>query len=365
MNEETKLILSQAPHIRSGANGKAVMWLVVIALMPATVFSIVTFGIPALMVLITAVVSAIVTEWIVRALLKRPLTIFDGSAFLTGLLLGMNLPPDVPLYLPALGSFFAITVVKELFGGLGYNIFNPALAGRAFLMASWPALMTTKWHHFSENNVLAKYLTDGAQGLDTVSSASSVPLSDAITGATPLALLKEAPQIIAANGFTPDQYYGTIFSLPMLKSLAVGTVGGCIGETSALFLLIGALFLIAVKIVNWRIPVFYIGSFTIVISLFYSLTGFEYSFAAVIYHLLSGGLILGAFFMATDMVTSPMTNNGMIIFAVGGGLIASLIRLFGGYPEGVSYSILLMNAAVPLIDKLTVPKIYGTKRSKS
>lgn len=358
MNEQRTLILSQAPHIRSKADGRIIMWVVILALMPSSIFSVFTFGVNALTVFITAIISAVVSEWLVRILLKRPLSVFDGSAFLTGLLLGMNLPPDVPLYLPFLGSFFAIVIVKELFGGLGYNIFNPALAGRAFLMASWPAFMTTKWHHFSTNNVLAKFLADGS------SSVGSLAATDAISSATPLVLIKEASSIIENASISPDSFYSAIFSAPMFKALAVGTVGGCIGETSALLLVIPALILIALKIVNWRIPFFYLASFSLVIGIYYFSTGFDYPLEALVYHLLSGGLVLGAFFMATDMVTSPVTNKGMIIFAVGGGLIASLIRLFGGYPEGVSYSILLMNAAVPLINKLDIPRIYGSVEAK-
>jgi Na+-translocating ferredoxin:NAD+ oxidoreductase subunit D len=357
-NNKTEYILSQAPHIRTDQSLSKIMWLVNLALLPAAINSIYIFGIKSLLLIITSIAAAVAAESATRYLLKRPLTITNGSAVLTGLLLAMNVSPELPLWMVALGSFFAIIIVKELFGGIGFNIFNPALAGRAFLMASWPKEMTGKWFEFGSNNILSPTFVKaiGKKIADTTTSASVFGV-DSITSATPLGAIKNLPNNLEMHAEKLDQL---LFSQSMFTDLFTGNVGGCLGETSALFLLIGALFLMYKKIVTWEIPTAFIGTFSLIIFAYYYFTGFPFPYKVLLYHILSGGLILGAFFMATDMVTSPLTQKGMIYFGIGCGFIAAIIRLWGGYPEGVSYSILLMNAVVPLIDRWIKPKIFGT-----
>ncbi|MDA3900470.1 MAG: RnfABCDGE type electron transport complex subunit D [Spirochaetes bacterium] len=357
MNQKTTYTLSLAPHIKNKQNVPIVMWLVVLALLPSTVFAVITFGMHILLVIAVAILSACASELLFRKVLGRDITIFNGSAVITGLLLAMNLPPLVPLWIPAVGSAFAIIIAKELFGGLGHNIFNPALVGRAFLVASWPVLMTTKWAPLPNGSILS----------GSFPSSSIVPQAaiDALSQATPLAALSSVPSVVSSVDGLYSSYnvYPLLFDSATLKSLAVGNIGGCIGETSALLLLVGALLLLFTRIITWKIPVAYIGTFSLLVFAYYYLTGFYMPYHALLYHLLSGGLFLGAFFMATDMVTSPVTGKGMLIFGAGCGLLTFAIRIWGGYPEGVSYSILLMNATVPLIDKCTVPKIFGKRKT--
>ena len=309
------------------------MFIVIAALMPAFFGSIFFFGIRALIITLISIVSSFACEALCQAIRKKPITINDGSAILTGLLLAFNLPSCVPYWVPVVGAFFAIAVAKQVFGGLGYNIFNPALAGRAFLMASWPSIMTGKW-------VVPR--------LGTMSGiVYSLPV-EMTSNATPLTALKD---------------YSSVLGLPELLnakstiySLFLGMRGGCLGETSCLLLLIGGIILISFRIIDFRIPLSY---FLAV----FSLTGILWLLGVTpvtpLFHILSGGLFLGAFFMATDYVTSPMTRKGRWIFGIGCGVITVLIRLWGGYPEGVSYSILLMNATTPLIDKFTRSRIFG------
>lgn len=356
--KEEKLILSQAPHIHSGQSLNIIMWVVFISLLPAAINAYFVFGKKSVYIMLLSVLSAVLSETIFRFFLKRPFTALNGSAAVTGLLVAMNVPPEASLWIAPVGSAFAIIIVKEMFGGIGFNIFNPALAARAFLMASWPTEMTAKWHVFSNGKVLTSDFVYKA--IDTLSGASpSNSFYDAVTGATPLTALKGVSHYASDYNIAASKIYEQLFTPEMFKSLALGNIGGCIGETSAIFLLFGAVILLLFKIIRWEIPVAYIGSFSAVILLHYFLTGFPFPFQGLLYHILSGGLILGAFFMATDMVTSPATSKGMITFGIGCGIIASIIRLFGGYPEGVSYSILLMNATVPLIDRYMKPKMFG------
>ncbi|MCX8124310.1 MAG: RnfABCDGE type electron transport complex subunit D [Spirochaetes bacterium] len=347
------LVLSHAPHIRDTQSVPFVMWLVVLALLPAAIFSCFIYGAYVAAVIAVAVISAIAAEAVMQYLLKNPITVNDGSAVITGLLLAMNLPPHVPLWIPAVGSAFAIIIAKQLFGGLGYNIFNPALAGRAFLLASWPVEMTTLWHKFPGGFVIAQN--------PVFDPSMPKQLVDSISGATPLGALKEGPKVLHELSLSTQPLYDFLFSKAMIKSLFIGNIGGCIGETSALLLLIGALLLLWKRIITWHIPVSYIATVAAIMGIYYYFQGVPQIHYAILFHVLSGGLILGAFFMATDMVTSPVTKSGMIIFGIGCGIIASVIRLWGGYPEGVSYSILLMNAVTPLIDRLTRPKVFGTR----
>ena len=310
-----KLIVCISPHLHKDESVNKIMWMVVISLIPAGVAGVFIFGVGALWVILLGIVSALITEWIMQLLTKRRVTILDGSALLTGLLLAYNLPPKVPFWLPIVGSFFAIAIGKQVFGGLGQNIFNPALVGRVFLMASWPKYMTT----FTK------------------------PLNyDAITSATPLAALKEGKVLESISNW----------------NLFWGMREGCIGEVCIFALLLGALFLFIRGYISWHIPITYI----FVVGLFTYIFGPKGLFSGDwLFHILSGGLILGAFFMATDYVTSPLTRKGQIIFGIGCGLITAIIRLWGGYPEGVSYAILMMNAATPIIDRYTKSRIYGTR----
>jgi Na+-translocating ferredoxin:NAD+ oxidoreductase subunit D len=303
-------IVSSSPHMRSKDSVTKTMLDVVIALLPATVFGVYSFGFRALMITLLAVVSSVGFEFLYQKVAKQKSSIHDLSAVVTGLLLAMNLPSQVPYWMPILGSLFAIIIVKQLFGGLGQNFMNPALAARAFLLVSFADIMTT-W---------------------------VTPL-DAITTATPLALLKE--------GAT---------ELPALSDAFIGMIAGSIGETSVLALLLGGIYLLLRKVISWRIPVTYIGTVALMVLVFGG-QGFDMTFLG--YHLFTGGLILGAFFMATDYSSSPTTAIGQIIMGVGCGLLTALIRLFGGYPEGVSFAILIMNLFVPLIDKYTLPRVFG------
>ncbi len=334
------MYVSVSPHIRWRKTTSRIMWLVVIALLPAFAGSIYFFGLRALYLTLIACASAQFSEWLCLWVRRKKIT-FDGSAILTGILLAFNIPPKSPWWLPAVGSAFAIIIAKQLFGGLGFNILNPALAGRAFLMASWPLIMTKEW------------MTPLRPAGSTMSGLPQMQISpkytQIITSATPLKVLKLHSNIpaIAKN----------LNSLNTIKALFIGNVGGSLGETSALLLLIGGLFLIFTKIIDWRIPLGYIGTVFGFTGILY-LTGVTK--ATPLFHILSGGLFLGAFFMATDYVTSPVTKKGRWLFAIGCGIITVIIRLWGGYPEGVCYSILLMNCVTPLLDRSTRPRRFGT-----
>ncbi len=323
-----QLIVSSSPHLQSNESISHIMWSVVICLIPALIGSVYFFGFRMLLIIGLSVLSALGFEAFAEFMWRRKITINDGSAVITGILLAFNLPPNIPIWIPIIGSGFAVIIVKQIFGGLGNNFINPALAARAFLMVSWPQLMTTNWlaPRFGH---LAGY--------------------DAVTQATPLSLAK--------NFGTPETFQ-SLNSWPVIKNLIIGFRGGCIGETSAILLLCGATYLIIKGYLKYRIPLSYIGTILILSFIFYIT---KLSPLSPIFHLFAGGLILGAFFMATDYVTTPMTVKGQWIFGIGCGVITMLIRLWGGYPEGVSYSILLMNVATPLIDRYIKPKVFGYK----
>ena len=330
------LHVSTSPHIRYKESVPSIMLSVAGALIPALAASLWFFGIKALYLNIVCIGSCLLTELIIAQLmLKKPQTLGDFSALVTAILLAFNLPPDLPLWMAALGSVFAIGVSKMAFGGLGNNFINPALAGRAFLMASYPAAMTTfsKTRFGSLNGLTQKI--------------------DAIAGATPLAAFKDSIQ--SGDFQALDFQYA-------LKNLFLGNIGGCIGETSVIAILIGAAFLLYRRIIGFSVPVSYIGTVFILSWIFNGITSDLLTTDALIipiYHIFAGGLMLGAFFMATDMVTCPMTTRGRAIFGFGCGLLTFLIRKFGGYPEGVSYSILIMNLFVPLINRYVRPGMYG------
>jgi electron transport complex protein RnfD len=354
--KQDMLQVSYPPHIHSGESVHRIMWTVFGALAPACAYSVYHFGKSSLVIIIIAVISAVIAEALIELLLRRPVTVLDGSAAVTGLLLGMNLPPHAPPWMAAIGSFFAVIIVKQLFGGLGFNIFNPALAARALLMASWPVYMTTKWHRFSDQNILSP---------DIKNTYSFLPSQfDALTQATPLALLKDGPKVFADNNIAVARLYDIVTSPDMIRSLFIGSVGGVIGETSAMLLLAGALVLLFRKIITWHVPVSFLGTVALFTMIYYFFAGVPAFHLMALFHCLSGGLFLGAFFMATDPVTSPVTTRGMLVFGSGCGLITCIIRFWGGYPEGVSYAILIMNAFVPLIDRFARPRVFGTRPGK-
>ena len=323
-----KLILSSPPFLRNGETSHCLMFDVLIATIPILFFSVYFFGLYSLLIVVLSISTAKLTELLIQiffkvenfnykhivfSIMESPeITVLDGSAAVTGLLLAFTLPPTVPLWIPVVGSAFAIIVGKHLFGGLGYNIFNPALAGRAFLLAAWP-----------------DYMTDWAAPVSRFANEAGKAV-DAVTAATPLAALKLEGQ---ATSFF---------------DMFIGNTGGSIGETSALAVLLGAAYLLYKGTITWHIPFSYMG--TVVV--FALITGNDPAF-----HFLAGGLLLGVFFMATDVVTSPVTITGRLIFGCCAGFITMIIRCYGGYPEGVCYAILIMNAFVPLIDRFTHKKV--------
>ncbi|MBU1006050.1 MAG: RnfABCDGE type electron transport complex subunit D [Candidatus Omnitrophica bacterium] len=306
--------VSPAPHIRSGLSTRAIMYLVILALLPSGVAGIYIYGFSSLRVILISMISCVVFEAAFLKLRNRdPKIALDGSALLTGLLLAYNLPPEMPFWLPVVGGAVSIILAKQIFGGLGHNIFNPALVGRVFLQISWPVYMTT-WKN-------PRWAVD------------------AVSTATPLA--KEG---------APLFNYMDLF---------LGNHGGCIGEVCILALAVGAVFLLVMKIISWHIPFTFIGTVMLLTWIFGGDSMFSGDFT---FHLLSGGLVLGAFFMATDYVTRPLTKKGKIIFGIGCGIMTVVIRLRGSYPEGVSYAILFMNAVVPLIDRYTKTRKYGLQK---
>jgi electron transport complex protein RnfD len=332
IKKEKPLIVSVSPHVKSDETTSRIMWTVSLSLLPAMIMSVYFFGPRALFVTALCIMSAVLSEYLFQKGLKRSININDGSAFLTGLLLGMNLPPALPFYIPIVGSVVAIVITKQLFGGLGFNIFNPALIGRAFVLISWPRAMTT----WSEP------------------TAAFVAL-DAKTTATPLGILKEEGigKLLEVFGDKINLY----------TQLLIGHRGGCIGETSIIALLIGAAFLFYKGYITWHIPISFLGTAAILAWVFGG-KGTGLFTGDPIMHLLSGGLVLGAFFMATDYVTSPSLRKGQIIFGVGCGAMTMLIRLKGGYPEGVMFAILLMNCFAPLIDRSLKAKPFGTMKEQ-
>jgi len=351
-----RLSVSAAPHLKSPEDTAKIMRWVLVALLPALAGAVWFQGWRSLMLVAVAAVSAVVFEAAIQLATKKPVTVLDCSAVVTGVLLAFNLPYYVPWWMPVVGSFAAIAIAKQAFGGLGYNLFNPALIGRAVLLAAWPVHMTTDWHSHVE----------GAPALPHLFNISGTTV-DAVSTATPLAVMKDAAATFSNPAATPEalaQAKAVVAQLTGaggLGKLALGDVGGCIGETSAVLLLIGALILVIKGIADWRVPVGYLAS----VAVFMTVFGWVGGTWTGLFHLLAGGLMLGALFMATDMVTSPVTKKGRWIFGVGCGILASVIRLWGGYPEGVSYSILLMNAAVPLVDRFTVPKFFGERGARA
>jgi electron transport complex protein RnfD len=314
MNKD-QLLLSSSPHIHSSNSIKKDMYLVVLALLFPTAGAVYFFGLYVVLMLAVAIISATLTEYVAKIMRRRPFRA-DGSAIVTAILFVLVMPPRSPLWIVALGSVFSIAVAKEMFGGLGQNVFNPALAGRAFVTVSFAGALS-RW----------------------IAPVQSI-MSDGVATATPLS----------------ESFSYTLSRPEMYKALFLGNVGGSAGETSALLVLIGGLVLIAFGLIKWHVPVFYIGT----VALLSWILGRD-----PLFQILAGGLFLGAFFMATDYVTTPLTTKGKMIFAVGAGILVVLIRFFGTMPEGVAYSILLMNAFTPLIDRYARPKVFGAvKKAK-
>ena len=308
----SKLVVSSSPHVHSEFSTRKIMSMVILALIPAGITGTYFLGLRSLAVIAACIIACVLSEFIWnKFIMKRKNTIGDLSAVVTGLLLAYNLPPTIPIWMAVCGSIFAIIIVKEFYGGIGCNIVNPALAARAMMLISWPTAMTT-WT---------------VQG---------------VSGATPLAAMKA----------------GSVANIPSFWNMLAGNMGGCIGETSSILLIIGGIYLVWEEVIAWRIPLTYILTTAILAALFKH-GGWMYP----LHEMVTGGLLLGAIFMATDYTTSPMTEKGQYIYAFGCGLLTALIRTWGGYPEGVSYSILIMNVAVPLIDKYTAPTVLGAPKS--
>lgn len=314
------LNVSAAPHAHSNETTKKLMYGVVIALVPALLTSIYFFGYGALIVTSVSVASCLLFEFLIQKfLLKKPLSINDGSALVTGLLLAMNVPSNLPIFIIVIGALFSIGIAKMSFGGLGNNPFNPALAGRVFLLISFPAQMTT-WPQ--PLGFATKYV-------------------DALTGETPLGAMQR----------------GALDALPSTNDLLLGHIGGSMGEVGAIALLVGLAYMLIRKIISWHIPVSIIGTIAIFTGILWKIDPSQY--ADPLFHILSGGVLLGAIFMATDYVTSPMNHKAMIIYGIGIGLLTVVIRIWGAYPEGVSFAILIMNAFVPLMNRYIKIKPFG------
>lgn len=313
-----KLVVSASPHLRTKDTTRGIMLDVVIALIPSLVAAVILFGPRVLAVTATTVITAVLSEFIARKVMKRHNTIGDLSAVVTGLILAFNLPVSIPLWMAAIGSFFAIVVVKQMFGGIGQNFANPAIVARIILLLSFGQAMGN-W---------------------------TAPLSwktDAVSTATPLAIL---------GGEVAEE-------LPSLYQMFLGIRGGCLGETCSVTLIIGGIYLLARRVISYKIPVAFIGTVAVIM-----LIAGKFDLEFVAYHLMSGGVLLGAFFMATDYSTSPIKSNAKIVFGVGCGLLTCLIRLFGSLPEGVSFAILIMNLLVPHIERIMAPKPFGTVKEK-
>lgn len=346
VNQNEKLVVSASPHIQNRESTVSMIYIVILFLLPACIFGIMSFGFHAAMIVLLSILSAVLTETICQIVMRRPVTIYDGSAILTGLLIGMIMPPTVPLYIPILSSVFAIAIVKQAFGGLGQNWANPAIAARVFAALSWPEKMQVWLPPFS---------------------------SDGFTAATPLSAVQSA--LLGGGNYGCD---GSVQLLDTLSSdvlrsqvdylrMFFGFKGGCIGEVSVFLLLLAALFLLHRKIISIEIPLSFLGSAALLAWIFEG-TRFGGSLFTgdPLFHLLSGGMVLGAFFMATDVVTTPLTAKGRVIFGIGCGVITMLIRIWGSYAEGVGLAILFMNMLTPAIDRYVrnYPAGWHRKRKK-
>lgn len=337
--EKNMLLISSSPHIQHEESTKSIMFMVILFLLPACIFGFFSFGLHSLFVVLSSILASVVTEGIIQVIRKKPVTIDDGSAILTGLLLGMNMPPAVPLYIPIISSIFAIGIVKHAFGGLGQNWANPAIAGRVFAFVAWSKDMTTWQPPFFPDG------TTSATPLLAVKSALMEGNPDHLTG--PISLLNSLPIEVLKT----DVDYIKLF---------FGYKGGCIGEISVFLLLLGGLYLIYRKIITIDIPLSFILTAGLIAWVFDGTKyGTGFFTGDPLFHILTGGLVLGALFMATDMVTTPITTKGRVIFGIGCGAITMLIRIAGSFPEGVSLAILFMNTLTPAIDRFIKIKPLG------
>jgi Na+-translocating ferredoxin:NAD+ oxidoreductase subunit D len=326
-----RFLVSSSPHIQEGTRIADIIRLVIIALAPSALFSVYLFGLRALLTIVVSVGSAVLFEAAWQRISRKPVTIGNLSAALTGLLLALNLPPTSPWWMILVGSFFAIIIAKQFYGGLGHNVFNPALVGRVVLLIAFPAQMTAAW------------VAPSAWGMS------------AVTTATPLGKAREA---LLSTGRIDVHLTGH-----MVRDLLIGNRAGSLGEVSVVLLAAGGIFLIARRIITWHIPVSFIATVWAVTGIFHVVNPHRYADPS--FHVITGGLFLGAFFMATDYVTSPIHPWGKIVFGVGCGVVTVVIRLFGTYPEGVSFAILLMNACTPLIDRYLKPAVFGARNVKA
>lgn len=326
--EKTALAVSSSPHAHSGASVRGIMMDVLVAMIPAGIAAFMFFGWNAIRLILVCSATSVLAEWATRRIMKREAAIDDLSAVVTGVLLAFNLPPSLPSWMAAVGAFAAVVIAKQVYGGLGYNVFNPALVGRTVLLISFPVAMTT-W---------------------TMPSLYCAGM-DAVTTATPLGAWKTA----WSAGAAPEGFFAAF----PLSGLVTGNRPGCLGETSAIALGLGAIYLLLRRCIYWHAPAGFFGAVAVISASLYALDPARNLPPA--YHLLSGGLFLGAFFMATDMVTTPVTRSGQLIFGLGCGLLTMVIRRWGGYPEGVSFSILIMNSLTPLINRATRPRVFGTR----
>lgn len=336
---------SVSPHIRHRVSTRTVMLDVAIALLPTLLFGVFAFGLPALCIILISALSCILTEFVYQKLMKLPVTVSDGSALVTGLIIALNMPATVPLWVPALGGVFAILFVKQLFGGLGQNIMNPALAGRCFLLISFPKFMGSGLP-VVENLFGSDWLAAFGRRMSTLNIAPP----DGVSVATPLAHLKAFD----------DK------GLPGFTQLLVGEHSGMIGEICSIAILLGAAYLLLRGVISWRIPCLYVGGTVAFMALFLAVTGHasDCTVGYLLAQVLSGGLLAGAVFMATDYVTSPITAKGQIIYGLLLGFLTALFRVFGSSPEGVSYAIIIGNTVVPLIEKISMPRAFGVSRKK-
>ena len=325
---QPELFVSIGPHMRTEESTAKIMWTVNAALLPATLMAVYYFGIPAVLVVAVSILTAVLTEAAIQKMLGKEVVVADGSAFLTGLLIALNLPANVPLYIPAVGSFVAISITKQLFGGLGFNIFNPALIGRALVLISFPKMMTT----FTQ-------------------PVASIMSMDAKTMATPLAVLKE-DGVARLLELYPNIY----------RDLLMGNRAGSLGETATIALLLGAAFLMIKRYITWHIPIPFILTVGVFTWIFGGKDGLFTGDA--VFHMMAGGLMLGAFYMATDYVTGPSIRSAQVVFGVSCGILTGLIRIKGGYPEGVMFAILLMNCFAPILDRRMRSRVFGKVEAK-
>ena len=365
------LILSSSPHIQTRNSVQKIMFKVIIALAPAMAASIYFFGMAAVKTLICTVIFCLLAEalWCIFAKKSIRTTLSDGSAAVSGVILALNFNASVPWYVCFIGAFLAIWLGKQVFGGIGCNPFNPAVVARVGLLIALPGIMTT-WtptskiietaqHRISQNESYCRTFFSADEWKKLQDSVSRKSDTDVFTCATPLSMASEREKNIKISS---EHIFADIDNRTAWKNYFLGNVGGAMGETCTLALIIGGVLLILWRLINWRVPVFFIGTvylFTGIINFFYpNLT------PSPTFHILTGGLMLGAIFMATDMVTSPVTNRGSALFGIGCGLITAIIRIWGNYPEGISFAILFMNALVPFIDKLFIRMPFGTPKKK-